>query len=105
MASSVVSTLNSVITICQTMVDDGVFLLPSMSNGARCTLVIGADEERVDFSVKSDGTVNLIMASSNVVANADTDTKFCVGIAVVNPVTIKNRLGAVKVVTGSIWYA
>jgi len=46
MASSEVSTLKSSIPICQAMVDDGSFLLPSMSNGARCTLVVGADEER-----------------------------------------------------------
>jgi len=104
MASSEVSTLKSSIPIYQAMVDDGSFLLPSMSNGARCTLVVGADEERVDFSVAADGTVNLIMASANIVANADTDTKFCIGIAVANPVTVKNRLGAAKIVTGSIWY-
>ena len=80
------------------VLDDGTFNLPAIANGARGVLVVGADEERADFSVKSDGTVNLIMASANVVANVDTDGKFCVGTSVASPCVIKNRLGGTKAV-------
>jgi hypothetical protein len=104
MASSAISTLTIERPINETLADDGTFLFPYFANAARCTLVIGPDDERCDFSVKSDGTVNLLMASLNIVANADTDGKFCIGTSVDNPLTIKNRLGATKVVTGSIWY-
>lgn len=84
--------------------DDSTFTLPVITNGARGSLVVGADEERADFSIKNDGTVNLIMASVNVVANADTDAKFCIGTSVASPVVIKNRLGAVKMVTLNLWH-
>lgn len=53
----------------------------------------GADEERTMFSIKSDGTVNLIMASANVVANANTDTALCIGTSIANPCIIKTALG------------
>lgn len=49
----------------------------------------GADEERTMFSIKSDGPVNLIMASANVVANANTDTALCIGTSIANPCIIK----------------
>ena len=84
--------------------DDLTFTLPVITNGGRGILVVGADEERADFSIKSDGTVNLIMASANVVVNVDTDTKFCIGTSVASPVVIKNRLGATKMVILNVWY-
>ena len=86
------------------VVDDGTFNLPVIANGARGVLVVGADEERADFSIKSDGTVNLIMGSANVVANVDTDTKVCLGTSVASPVVIKNRLGATKATMLQLWY-
>ncbi len=86
------------------VLDDGTFDLPAITNGGRGILVVGADEERADFSIKSDGTVNLIMASTNVVANIDTDGKFCVGTSVASPCVIKNRLAATKAVMLQIWY-
>ena len=84
--------------------DDATFNLPVVLNGARGVLVVGADEERADFSIKSDGTVNLIMASANVVANADTDAKVCIGTGVASPCVIKNRLGGPKAVMLHLWY-
>ena len=104
MASSEINTLESEVQIKRTMPDDGTFLFPSILNGGIGKLVIGADEERTDFTIKSDGTVNLLMASLNIVTNADTDGKFCIETSVANPLTIKNRLGSAKVVTGSVWY-
>ena len=84
--------------------DDATFNLPVIANGARGVVVVGTDDERADFSVKADGTVNLIIASANVVANVDTDTKFCIGTSVASPCVIKNRLGSVKSVMLQLWY-
>jgi hypothetical protein len=84
--------------------DDATFTLPIIANAARGVMVAGSDEERADFSIKYDGTVNIIMASSNVVANADTDAKVCLGTSVASPVVIKNRLGAAKIFMVQIWY-
>jgi hypothetical protein len=103
MASSAISTLTIETPIKQTVPDDGTFLFPYFANSARGELVIGNDEERCNFSIKADGTVNLISASANTLANTDVDGKFCVGTSVTNPVTVKNRLAGVKVVVGSIW--
>lgn len=84
--------------------DDATFTLPSVTNSGFGTLVAGADEERAQFSIKSDGTVNLIMASANIVANADTDGKICIGTSVASPCVIKNRLGSTKAVLLQLWY-
>lgn len=104
MASSYTSTLTPSLAFCRVVADDGTFLLPFMANGGRVTLIVGTDEERTDCSIDATGNVSLIMASANVVVNADTDTKFCIGTSVANPITIKNRLGAAKAVIGSVWY-
>jgi hypothetical protein len=90
--------------IADTLADDATFNLPIVTNGGHGLLVIGADEERAQFTLKSDGTVNLIMASSNIVANANTDGKFCIGTGVASPCVIKNRLGVVKSVLLQFWY-
>lgn len=84
--------------------DDLTFTLPVLSSGARGFCEIGDDEERVDFSIKADGTVNLMILSTNVVANADTDGKFCIGTSVASPVVVKNRLGASKQIVFKVWY-
>lgn len=84
--------------------DDGTFNLPAISNGGRGTVVVGVDEEAADFTIKSDGTVSLINSTANVVANANTDTKFCIGTSVASPCVIKNRLGAAKTVTLHLIY-
>jgi len=88
----------------ETIADDASFNLPIMSNGGYGIIVIGKDEERAQFSIKDDGTVNLIMASSNIVANANTDGKFCIGTGVASPCVIKNRLGATKSILLQFWY-
>lgn len=52
-------------------------------------------EAYAHFLIDGDGDVTLISNSSNVVANADTDTKLCLGIsASQEPLVIKNRLGS-----------
>lgn len=84
--------------------DDATFNLPVVANGGMGLMIAGADEERAQFSIKSDGTVNLIMASANVVANADTDAKVCIGTSVASPCVIKNRLGGAKAILLQLWY-
>jgi hypothetical protein len=76
--------------------DDTTLTLPTLTGGAMGIAVVGDDEQRTIFSAKSDGTVNLLMASSLVTFNADTDGYFCIGTSVASPVVIKNRLGASK---------
>lgn len=85
------------------VLDDATFNLPVIANGARGVMVAGKDEERADFSIKDDGTVNLIMSSANVVANADIDGKICIGTSVASPCVIKNRLGATKAIMLQLW--
>ena len=52
-------------------------------------------EAYAHFLIDGDGDVTLISNSSNVVANADTDTKLCLGTSSSQePLTIKNRLGS-----------
>lgn len=87
------------------LTDDGTTALPTIVNGAWGFLVVGADEERATFTIKNDGTVNLIMSSANIVVNANTDLMFCIGTSVANPLTIKNRLGSSKAVLLNLWYS
>lgn len=84
--------------------DDGTFDLPAVVTGGIGLVVVGSDEERAMFSVDASGNVLLWSASDNVVNNADTDGKICIGTSVANPVVIKNRLGATKTFIVSFWY-
>ena len=86
------------------LADDGTFTLPIIPNGGYGHMVAGADEERATFTIKSDGTVNLIVGSANVVANADTDTKVCIGTSVSSPAIIKQRLGGTKAISFNLTY-
>jgi hypothetical protein len=86
------------------MADDDTRTLPTLVSGALGFVVIGADEERAIFSVDSSGNANLIIASANIVANADTDGKFCIGTSVANPLILRNRLGAEKTTMRAILY-
>jgi len=86
------------------LADDATFDLPAVTNGGMGLMVAGADEERAQFSIKLDGTVNLITASANVVANVDTDAKVCIGTSVASPCVIKNRLGGTKAILLQLWY-
>ncbi len=81
------------------LADDASYTLPSLVNNGHGFITVGSDVERTEFTVDSAGTVNIIMGSDNVVANANTDTAFCIGTAATqNPLILKNRLGATRVV-------
>jgi hypothetical protein len=79
-----------------TLTDDSTVNLPVIGHSGLGMLVVGEDEERAMFSIQFDGTVNLIMASSNVVVNANTDGKICIGTSVASPCVVRNRIGSDK---------
>lgn len=82
-------------TIKGTLDDDATVNLP-ITGGAIGTIVVGDDTERAFFTLKASGAVNIIMSSSQIVANANTDGYFCIGTAVASPVVLRNRLGVAK---------
>lgn len=87
-----------------TVNDDASFTLPVISNSAWGFVTVGSNVQYSMFTIASDGTVSLISASSECVANADTDSKFCIGTSVASPVVIKNRLGTNYNVNLMIFY-
>ena len=89
--------------------DDGSITMPfSIDYAAWGWITIGTASAINDYSmffINGVGNVVLISASGNVVANADTDAKLCVGTAgSQEPLVIKNRLGASKHITLMIFY-
>ncbi len=87
------------------VLDESHFHIPTPTNGAYGVLDVGLDEERAEFTIAHSGVVNLIMASSKIVANADgaVGVNFCIGTAG-DSSEIKNRLGATKAVMLQLWY-
>jgi hypothetical protein len=87
--------------------DDAIIYLPAITNAGRLSIQVGNLEEWAECLIDNDGDVTLLtgLNSTNVVAGADTDTKFCVGTgATQEPLAIKNRLGAAKNVNLVLWY-
>ena len=87
------------------MVDDGTITLPRVTKGGY-GVIVGNNGATLSHFVSSDaGAVTLINNTADVVANADTDTKLCIGTASPQePIIIKNRLGAEKSVIILFWY-
>jgi hypothetical protein len=92
------------------ILDDGTYALPTvtanypahgfvqLSNGA---VIV----ESAEFEYGSDGNVQIIRGSANVVVNVDTDGKVCLGTAAgQNPLTVKNRLGGTRQIIITLWY-
>ena len=68
------------------------------------TLLIGNDAARSLFTLKMDGTVNLIVnKTATIVANANTAGKFCLGTGVANPIVLKNNTGAPQDYAFTVW--
>lgn len=89
--------------------DDGTITMPfSIDYFAWGWIAVGSStnlDGHSMFFVDGNGDVTLISNSSNVVANADTDGKLCVGTSgTQEPLVIKNRLGASKHITLMIFY-
>lgn len=97
-------TINS-FTYQADVADDGSFTLPAITDAAWGFIQAGANEEYALFTIDDDGDVTLISNSANVVANADTDGKLCLGIlSPEEPLTVKNALGTQKNINLIIWY-
>lgn len=87
------------------LADDGTFTLPAIVNSAWGVILAGNNEEHSQFWVDDDGDVSLSLNTANVVANADTDLKLCIGTAATQePLVIKNRLGATKHINLFMFY-
>ena len=90
--------------------DDGTVALPTITaNSSGHGLVqvssAGVINESAEFEIDSTGNVQIIRGTANVVVNADTDGKVCIGTAAAqNPMTVKNRLGGTRTVMIKIWY-
>lgn len=82
--------------------DDGTTALPTITANyaALCEVIVssaGVIDANATFLIDSTGNVTAQIDSGNVVYNADTDTKLCIGTAAAqNPLTVKNRLGGAK---------
>ena len=84
--------------------DDFIVLFPVTTTG-HGWVTSGDMTEYTEFYVNSTGTVTLLNSSANVVANADTDAKLCIGTAAAQePLFIKNRLGSAKTLNIFFYY-
>jgi len=96
---------------------DGIITLPAITadysaHGFVRVSAAGAISERAEFEINSTGNVSVLLAEfsgavgavANMVMNADTAGKFCLGTSVANPVIFKNRLAATKNVMIELWY-
>jgi hypothetical protein len=92
------------------VVDDATVTLPTVTanysmHGYIRVSSSGAIDESAEFEADSTGNATIIRGTTNVVTNANTDAKFCVGTAgSQNPLIVKNRLGSTKVVMISVSY-
>jgi hypothetical protein len=84
--------------------DDATLTLPTYTKFMKGFVLIGDNTEHTDFIGNISGSVTLINNSANVVANADTDVKLCIGTGTANPIVLKNRLGSSKDMFVIIWY-
>jgi hypothetical protein len=103
--STVVGTTLKVYTHSASVLDDGSFNLPAITNNGFGWVTVGDNAERSHFSISSIGAVILLSNTANVIQGADTDNKFCIGTAATQePLTIKNRLGGTRAVNLVLWY-
>jgi hypothetical protein len=86
--------------------DDAAYTLPfELTAPGGWGMAFCGNNEYALFRVSGVGVVTLIYNTTNVVANADTDTKFCVGSAASqDPLQFKNRLGSPANLFLTMWY-
>lgn len=95
----------------ESVLDDGTVALPTVAANVsgRGFIVVSSSavvNESAEFELGSDGNVSIIRGTANVVVNADTDGKVCLGTAAgQNPLTVKNRLGGTRNVMIQFWYS
>ena len=98
-------------TSATTVADDATVALPKItgSKSGKGTIIVSSGSAIVsnaEFISDSDGNIIIIHAMvDNVVSNADTDDKICIGTGVANPVIIKNRLGGAMNIMIIFWYS
>lgn len=86
--------------------DDGTYTLPFelVAPGGWGMAFCGNTEYGM-FRVSGSGVVTLFNSTANVVANADTDAKFCICTAgSQDPMVFKNRLGSSQNLFITMWY-
>jgi len=88
----------------KSMADDSAITLDIPTSAGYGFIMTTNTATRARFYVRTDGEVILEGETADVVANADTDGKLCIGLSVTQPVVIKNRLGATKLVTVEFTY-
>ena len=94
----------------KSVVDDGIVTLPAVTTNGYGKITVGTTAATyAQFVVGSTGTVTLlgvaVITTADVVANADTDAKLCIGTAgTQEPLQIKNRLGSTQVLNIEFWY-
>jgi hypothetical protein len=87
--------------------DDAIIYLPAVTTNGHGFIVISAVTivGRTEFFVDNDGDVTLVNNTAEIVANQDTDGKFCIGTAAAQePLQIKNRIGAARYFNITFWY-
>ena len=89
--------------------DDAIIYLPPVTTNGFGVVIASPSgatiSERTQFFIDNVGNVTLINNSANVVANADTDGKLCIGTAgAQEPLQIKNRLGGTRILNVLFWY-
>jgi hypothetical protein len=88
------------------LVDDGIYTLPFKfkTDQRSWGFATCSDEDYAFFTVNGRGVVDL-MGHDNVVANANTDGKLCIGTEdAQNPLQFKNRRGSTRILMIVIWY-
>lgn len=98
-------------TLAESIADDAEVYLPTITanysgHGFIQVSSGGTIAESAEFEIDSTGNAQLIRATANVVVNADTDGKMCIGTAAAqNPMVIKDRLGAgTRYHMVTLWY-
>jgi len=104
--STVVGTGLKVYTHNASVNDDASITLPTVTNSGFGWVTVEGAEAYTMFIIDGNGIITLISNSANVVANADTDSKLCVGGAAApyEPAAITNKLGGAKVISVVLWY-
>mgnify|MGYP001480130613 CR=1 FL=1 len=93
------------------LADDATIALPTITanfaaHGFVQVSSSGVINESAEFEIDSTGTCQIIRGTANIVINADTDGKFCLGTAAAqNPMSFKNRLGGARNVMITLDYA
>lgn len=94
--------INALEVVTASMLDDGTISLTASKAGWG-QIQIGDMDEFAQFTFKADGTVNLLVYSTNITSVADTDNKFNIYKGS-GCVVLQNKLGSTKKVAYKVEY-